>query len=165
MKRRTDPLAPLLPVAHIAAVGLVAAGTTLAAVLAMNDRATTEPVAATTKLVAIPEYAQRGESTSDAATFTDQVKINRVADIVNALPPAPTGVFHCPMDDGAGLELDFESGSSAVLEHASMRATGCGGTTITIGGKQSSRASSRQTIQEIQQVLGTNWQLLPKTFG
>ena len=166
MKRRTaDPLAPLLPVARLAAVGLVAAGATLAAVLAVNGHASAEPVAATSKLVAIPEYAQQPKRTTDSATFTDQAKIDRVAEIIDALPPAPTGAFACPIDVGGGLELDFESGSGAVLEHASMHATGCGGTTITIGGAQSERASGRNTIQEIQHILGTNWQLVPMPLG
>jgi hypothetical protein len=166
MKRRTaDPLAPLLPVARIAAVGLVAAGGSLAAVTALNDHASAEPVTTTAKLVAIPEYAQQAERTTSSATFTDQAKIDRVAEIINALPPAPTGVFHCPIDVGGGLELDFESGSGTLLEQASMHATGCGGTTITIGGTKSDRASGRDTIQEIQRVLGTNWQLVPTALG
>ena len=166
MKRRTaDPLAPLLPVARIAAVGLVAAGGSLAAVLAVDGHTSTEPVTAAAKLVAIPEYAQQAERTTASAIFTDQAKIDRVAEIINALPPAPTGVFHCPIDVGGGLELDFESSSGAVLEHASMHATGCGGTTITIGGARSDRASGRDTIQEIQRVLGSNWELVPTVLG
>jgi hypothetical protein len=166
MKRRTaDPLAPLLPVARIAAVGLVAAGGSLAAVSAVNDRTSAEPVTTAAKLIAIPEYAHKAEPTTTSAILTDQAKIDRVAEIINALPPAPTGVFHCPIDVGSGLELDFESGSGTILEQASMHATGCGGTTITIGASRSDRASSRDTIQEIQRILGTNWQLVPTVLG
>jgi hypothetical protein len=166
MKRRTaDPLAPLLPVARIAAVGLVAAGGSLAAVLAINNHTSAEPVTTTAKLVAAPEYARQVERTATSATFTDQAKIDRVAEIINGLPPAPTGAYACPADSGSGLKLDFESSSGTVLEEASMSATGCGGTTITIGGKQSNRASSRETVQEIQQILGTNWQLVPTMPG
>ena len=161
MKRRTaDPLAPLLPVARLAAVGLVAAGTTLAAVLAVDSDTSAAPVAATSKLVVIPEYARQAESTTGSVTFTDQATIDRVAEIINALPPAPTGALACPADFGGGLELAFESSSGAILEQVSMHATGCGGTTITIGGAKSDRASGRDTIQEIQQILGTNWQLV-----
>ncbi len=166
MKRRTaDPLAPLLPVARIAAVGLVAAGGTLVAVMAVNVQTSAEPVTAAARLVAIPEYSQQAQRTTGSATLTDQAKIDRVAEIINTLPPAPTGTFACPIDVGGGLELDFESSSGAVLEQASMHATGCGGTTITIGGAKSDRASSRDTIREIQRVLGTNWQLVPTVFG
>ncbi|HET9172040.1 MAG TPA: hypothetical protein VFN97_21590 [Actinospica sp.] len=167
MKRRTaDPLAPLLPVARLAAVGLVAAGATLAAVLSLDGHASVDPAAGMAKLVAIPRYPyQDAKHTTNSATITNQAEIARVAAIINNLPPAPTGIFNCPADFGGGLALDFESASGAMVEQATMRATGCGGTTITINGKQSDRASDRETLAEIQHILGTDWQLIPTFAG
>lgn len=175
MKRRmADPLAPLVPVARVTAVGLVAAAATLAATQGLTGHVSPEtatgptpsPAAtAITKLIAIPDYPGQAahSSGSTSATITDQAEITRVAALINALPPAPTGVFNCPMDTGGGLTLDFESSSGTIVEQAVMAATGCGGTTITIAGKQSARASGDDTIQRIQRILGTNWQvrLLP----
>ena len=163
MKRRAaDPLAPLLPVARLAAVGLVAAAGTLAAVLSTSDHASADPVTTASRLVAIPHfpYPVATRSTS-SVTITNQAEIDRVAAIINGLPPAPTGVFSCPADSGGALTLDFESDSGAMLEQASMGATGCGGSAVTIDGKQSNRASDRDTVAEIQRILGTDWQLIP----
>jgi hypothetical protein len=169
-RRTTDPLAPLVPVVRVAAVGLVAAGGSLIAVHALDTPASAQPATTaptnTAKLVAIPRYAEQAKRTTSSATVTDQAEITRVASIINALPPAPTGAFACPADFGAGLELDFESAGGTVLEQASMDASGCGGTSITINGaRQPDRASSLGTIQQIQGILGTNWQLLPKLPG
>jgi hypothetical protein len=164
MKRRTtDPLALLLPVASLAAVGLVAACGSLAAVQAATTHASTQPAPATsaTKLVAIPHYAQRAKRTTSSSTITNQAEINRVAEIINTLPTAPTGIFDCPDEIGGGLELEFESADGTVVERASMAATGCGGTSITIGSAQSERASGQDTIQQIQDIIGTHWQLIP----
>jgi hypothetical protein len=162
MKRRTvDPLAPLLPVARLAAVGLVAVGGTLAAVLAVDNHSSAEPVPTPSKLVAIPTYPPEVKGTTDSATITNQAEINRIAAIINSLPLAPTGVFACPADFGGALTLDFESDTGTILEQATMHPTGCGSTTITIDGKKSYRASDRGTVAEIQHILGTNWQLIP----
>ncbi|HWG27187.1 hypothetical protein [Actinospica sp.] len=169
-RRTTDPLAPLLPVVRVAAVGLVAAGGSLVAVHALDAPASaqlgaTAPTSAA-KLVAIPRYAEQAKRTTSSATITGHAKIARVAAIINALPPAPTGAFSCPADFGGGLELDFESTGGAVLEQVSMDASGCGGTSVTINGaRQPERSSSRDTIQQIQGILGTNWQLLPTLPG
>ncbi|MBR7830325.1 hypothetical protein KDK95_28745 [Actinospica sp. MGRD01-02] len=171
MKRRlADPLAPLVPVARVTAVGLVAAAATLAATQGLTTQVSSQPATGPTlslastaiaKLVAIPDYpGQSGRSsTSTSATVTDQTEIDRVATLINALPPAPTGIFNCPMDTGGGLTLKFESSSGTVVEQAVMAATGCGGTLITIAGKRMDRASGDDTIQQIQHILGTNWQL------
>lgn len=173
-RRIADPLAPLLPVARVAAVGLVAAGACLVAVHVVPTTASTSrgaasapPDTAAAKLVVIPQFAEDGtDQAAVSTTVTDRAEIARVAEIINALPLAPTGVFNCPMDVGGGLELDFEAADSAVVEQVSMHATGCGGTSIVISGEQQPRrASSFITIQQIASVLGTHWQLVPPLVG
>jgi hypothetical protein len=168
MKRRLAD--PLVPVARVTAVGLVAAAATLAATQGLTTHVSPQPATGLTpssastaiaKLVAIPDYPDQAarSSRSISATITEQTEINRVATLINNLPPAPTGVFNCLLDTGGGLTLKFESNSGTVVEQAVMDATGCGGTRITIAGKQSARASGEDTIQQVQHILGTNWQV------
>lgn len=170
-RRTADPLAPLLPVARVAAVGLVAVGACLVAVHVVPaptaaDAASAQPDTSAAKLVVFPQFAESGRQTAVSATITDRAEIARVAEIINALPPAPTGVFNCPIDVGGGLDLDFEAAGGAVIEQVSLHATGCGGTSITIKGEpQPQRASGLSTIHEIEGVLGTNWQLIPLPLG
>jgi hypothetical protein len=154
-------------VARVAAVGLVAAGACLLAVHvvpapASADVASALPDVGAAKLVVIPQFTESGaEQTAISATITDRAEITRVAEIVNTLPPAPTGIFNCPIDIGGGLDLDFETADGAVIKQVSLHATGCGGTSIVINGEQQPRrASDRSTIQQIQSVLGTNWQII-----
>lgn len=164
MKRRlADPLTPLLPVARVAVVGLVAAAGALIAVHAAASPAPAHPspTAAVRKLVATPSNPQLKTALAPM-TITDQAEITRVADIINALPPAPTGVFNCPVDWGARLRLDFESSDGKVVEQVSMEAGGCGGTEITLNGtKQPNRASGLDTIKQVEAVFGANWQFTP----
>jgi hypothetical protein len=158
-----DPLSPLVPVARVAAIGVVAAAGSLAAVhVVANPAASTTSPSIAAKLVATPKFPPYATHTTSSATFTDPAEIAQVLAIINALPPAPTGVVSCPMDVGSGLRLDFESTDGTLVEQATMAASGCGGTTITINGEQQpAKASGRDTIQRIQRILGTSWQLAP----
>lgn len=166
-RRTADPLAPLLPVARVAAVGLVVVGATLAAVHAVTSTASTQPPSTSAaRLVAIPHYPSQIKQATSSATITDQAEIARVAQIVNTLPPAPTGAFSCPFDWGYTFELDFESSSGAVLEHVVMYPGGCGGASVTIDGeRQPDRSSGLEPIQRIQGILGTHWQFTPPLPG
>lgn len=124
------------------------------------DRSPQQTIPATAKLVAIPEFPGSGGRGGASVTLTDRAQINRVAQIINALPAQPLGTFSCPIDTGGGLELDFESSSGAALAQVQMKTGGCGGVFVTTDAKQQpALASSDLTVQQIQDVLGTHWQL------
>ena len=181
MKRRTttDPLAPLLPVARMTAVGFVVVVATLAAVhvgtakptptLASDSTSTTiaattrpaeETVPAAAKLVAVPQIPGPDGRDGTSATFTDQVEINRVAAIIDALPTRAPGTYSCPNDTGGGLQLNFESSGGTVLAQVEIRTSGCGGAYVTTHGTQQPGLSAGpETTQQIQDTLGTHWQL------
>ena len=107
-----------------------------AVVVYLPERPAAETIPAAAKLVAIPELAGSGGRGSASATFTDRAEIDHVAGIINALPTQLVGTFNCAIDFGAGLELDFESAAGAVLAQVTMRAGGCGGTSVTTGGRR-----------------------------
>ena len=124
------------------------------------ERPAEETIPAAAKLVAVPEYPGPGGRDGAPATFIDQVEINHVAAILNALPAALSGTSSCPADTGGGLELDFESSGGAALAQVEIEASGCGGVFVTTGGTQQPVLSGgAETIQQIQAVLGTHWQL------
>jgi len=121
-----------------------------------------ETIPAAAKLVATPEFPRPKSSDGAPATFTDQTEISRVAQIINALPTIPIGTYSCPNDSGGGLSLDFESASGTILAQVSLMASGCGGTLVrTHGEQQPELAGGAATIQQIQAVLGTHWQVTP----
>ena len=124
------------------------------------DRPAQETIPTAAKLVAVPDFPGSGGRGGGSAIFTDQTEINRVAQIINALPTASLGTFSCPADNASGLDLKFESSSGTILAQVLMNASGCGGTAVSTAGKQQpTLASGAQTIQEIQDILGTRWQL------
>lgn len=131
-----------------------------AVVVYLPERSAAETIPAAAKLVAIPEIVGSGERGSTSVTFTVPGKIDRVARIINALPTQTLGTFSCPVDYGAALVLDFESGSGAVLAQVMIKAGGCGGVFVTADGqRQPELAGGAATIQQIQDVLGTHWPL------
>ena len=160
---------------RLAAVGLVATAGALAAVQINGNAISTSPAASShvitavdgttplwAKLVATPDFPGSDDH-SVSATVTDHAEIIRVAQILNALSTVPPGTYNCPMDNGAELDLDFESAGGTVLAQFKMSATGCGFVSVTIDGKQqTSRWGGRQAVAKIQSILGTHWQLTPK---
>ena len=127
------------------------------------DRPAQETIPAAAKLVATPEFPLGRARGNTSATFTDQAEIDRVARIINALPTATQGSYSCPDDTGGGLTLDFESSGGTITAKVTMQATGCGGTSIEAAGtQQPGLASGYETIQQIQNALGTHWQLRPQ---
>jgi hypothetical protein len=133
-------------------------------VVYLPQRPAQETIPAAAKLVAVPDLPGPGGRTGASATFTDQAEISRVAAIINALPTQPPGTYNCPADTGGGLELDFESSGSAALAQVEIRASGCGGVFVaTHGTRQPGLSGGAQALQQIQDVLGTRWQLTQPT--
>ena len=130
------------------------------------DRPAQETIPAAAKLVATPEFPLGRARGNTSATFTDQAEINRVARIINALPTSVPGAYSCPNDTGGGLTLDFESGGGTIIAKVTMQASGCGGTSVeTDGTQQPGLASDYDTLQQVQDALGTHWQLRPPLPG
>ena len=125
-------------------------------------RTAQETIPAAAKLVATPGFPWPKSDNGAPETFTDQSEISHVAQIINALPTIPLGTYSCPNDSGGGLSLDFESASGSVLVQVSLAASGCGGASVTTHGEQQpTLAAGAATIQQIQSVLGTHWQVAP----
>lgn len=121
-------------------------------------RAAQETIPVTAKLV-VTQIPPGETGNGGTVTTTDPSEIGRVAKIINGLPTAPLTPMHCPMDDGAGINLKFESASGNVLGVVTMGTTGCARTSIVIeGGKQPRLDSSLASVQQIEQVIGVHWQ-------
>jgi len=121
-----------------------------------------ETIPAAAKLVATPGFPWPKSDDGAPATFTDQTEISHVAQIINALRTIPLGTYSCPNDSGGRLALDFESAGGTILAQVSLMASGCGGTLVkTHGEQQPELAGGASTIQQIQSVLGTHWQVTP----
>jgi hypothetical protein len=67
-------------------------------------------------------------------TVTDPDRVRRLVSLVNGLPLFPPGVFSCPMDDDAGLKMEFlATAGGPRLATAFAKANGCGGVRLLIG--------------------------------
>jgi len=68
-------------------------------------------------------------------TVTDPAKVQRLVSLVNGLPLYPPGtVPSCPMDDGAGLRLEFlATAGGPRMATAFVKANGCGGMFLLLG--------------------------------
>ena len=129
-------------------------------VVYLPTRPAQETIPAAARLVAVPDFPGPGGRSGASATFTDQAGIDRVAAIINALPTQAPGLLYCPADTGGGLELDFESGDGAALAQVEIRASDCAGVSVTTHGTQQPGLSGgTQALQQIQDALGTHWQL------
>jgi hypothetical protein len=129
-------------------------------VVYLPQRPAQETIPAAAKLVAVPDLPGPGGRAGASAAFTDQAEISRVAAIINALPTQPPGTYNCPADTGGGLELDFESSGGAPLAQVEIRASGCGGVLVAArGARLPGLSGGAQALQQIQDVLGTHWQL------
>lgn len=118
-----------------------------------------ETIPVTAKLV-VTQIVPEGRGTGGTVTTTDPTEISRVAKIINGLPTAPAGPEYCPLNDGAGLTLRFESSSGTVLYVVNMQTTGCGGSTITVAGKwQPPLANGITADQQVVSAIGAHWQI------
>lgn len=133
----------------------------IAAVVYRPERTAQETVSGATQIVATPTFPGLGARAADATTVTNPSEIAQVEKIINALPTQPLGTFNCPEDTGGSLGLTFESGTGARLAQVQIAASGCGSATVTAGGKQQPElAGSGPTVQQIQTIIGTHWQLM-----
>lgn len=122
------------------------------------SRSARETIPVTAKLVVT--QTRPGETgNGGTVTTTDPGEIGRVAKIINGLPTAPRAPMNCPFDDGAGINLKFESASGNVLDVVTMETTGCTRASIVIeGAKQPQLESSLGAVQQTEQVIGAHWQ-------
>jgi hypothetical protein len=135
-------------------------------VVYLPTRPAQETIPAAAKLVAVPDFPGHGGRGGTPATYTDQAEIDRVAAIINALSAVPPGLFYCPADTGGSLELDFESGDGAKLAQVEIRASECGGVSVTTHGtRQPGLSSGIEALRKVQDVLGTHWQPAPVQTG
>jgi len=58
-------------------------------------------------------------------TVRDAAKAQAVYEATLDLPPPPSGIHHCPLDEGIHFHLTFRSGSEVVTQ-ADLQAGGCG---------------------------------------
>lgn len=116
------------------------------------------PLAA--KLIVVPTFPLGSDQNAPQLTITDPVRIARIEQIIDRLPKAPTGLTHCPFDDGAALALDFESAQNTTLADTVLEVAGCRRVQVSISGYDEPALShGRQAVAQIQTVLGTRWAL------
>ena len=119
-----------------------------------------ETIPVTAKLVVsqiLPGVAGNGGT----VTTTDPGVIGQVARIINGLPTAPLGPRYCPMNNGAGISLSFESSSGTVLYLVSLETSGCGGSAITVAGHpQPPLAGNVDAAGQVVSAIGAHWHLM-----
>ena len=123
-------------------------------------RAPQETIPVTAKLV-VTQIQPGGAGNGGTVTTTDPGEIGRVARIINGLPTAPLGPRYCPMSNGAGISLSFESSSGTVLYLVSLETSGCGGSAITVAGHpQPPLEGNIDAARQVVSAIGAHWQLV-----
>jgi hypothetical protein len=100
--------------------------------------------------------------------ITDPATIGRLVALVNGLSPFPPGVYSCPADDGAGVQLTYVSKvgagkagapitKSLVLAVALAKSAGCGGVQLTIDGTRTSLGWGPGAAQQALAISGMHW--------
>ncbi len=96
-------------------------------------------------------------------TIADPAKIGGVAGLVADLPPWPPGTYHCPDSDGVALVLTFRAHPGGpALATADLELNGCGGTYLTVGGKDyvlGRPGSARRFAAKVLAAAGVRWKL------
>jgi hypothetical protein len=94
-------------------------------------------------------------------TVTAPGQVRQLVSLVNGLPLSPPGIYHCPMDDGRGVQLTFLARpGGAVLATALAKANGCGGVALTIGHGQPTGLGWGSTVaQQVLTISGLRWRL------
>jgi hypothetical protein len=78
---------------------------------------------------------QGGKKPPKPATITNPAKVRELVALINGLPLASPGTFHCPADFGDSLTLTFRgSPHGPPLAVATVKLSGCQGMALTIGG-------------------------------
>lgn len=158
----------LLEAAVTAAPGGGSALRVDAIVTYLPTKSAAETIAVPVMLEVTPDYPGQGQGQQQGAAnpavapvkVTDPLKIAEITSLVNGLPAAPTGGMNCPMDNGSGLKVSFQSASGAPWAQADINASGCRTVTITVNGKaQPALSGGDQLTDQIISILGTHWQL------
>lgn len=123
-------------------------------------RPTTEALPRAAELIVVPTFPLGSNQNAPQLTVTDPARIARIEQIIDRLPKAPTGLTHCPFDNGAGLALDFESAQNTTLADAVLGVAGCQRVQVSISGyNEPALTGGSQAVAQIQAVLGTRWPL------
>jgi trimeric autotransporter adhesin len=154
----------LLEAAVTAAPGGGSALRVDAIVTYLPTKSAAETIAVPVTLEVTPDFPQGQQGISNAAVaplkVTDPVQIAEITSLVNGLPAAPAGGMNCPMDNGSGLKVSFQSASGAPWAQADINASGCRTVTVTVNGKaQPALSGGDQLTAQIISILGTHWQL------
>lgn len=124
------------------------------------DRPAGETLPAAARLVVAATDGFGPSHKTGGTAVTNAAQIDRIENLINGLQTAPRGAYSCPIDFGGELALDFESASGSVLAQVQIHVSGCGGASVTVGGKQEPDLSTpRDTAQEIQDIIGTHFSL------
>ena len=145
-------------------------GTTVLRVVADVDyvpsRPTSEVLPAASQLIVVPTFGVDGKQPAKEVTVTDPAEIARIEQIIDDLPKAPSGVFNCPLDNGAGMALDFEDAQNTTLADVVIGVRGCQRVQVSINGyNEPQLAGGGQAATQIQAVLGTDWDLTQLTVS
>ena len=126
------------------------------------DRPVAETLPAAARLVVTASNGYGPGHSTGSTTVTNAAQIKRVEDLIDGLPTAPQGAYSCPADFGGDLALDFDSASGSLLAQVQIHLSGCGGASVTIGGRHEPDLSAyRDTAQQIQSIIGTHFPLTP----
>ena len=108
--------------------------------------------------VTLPDDRGTTPTTLAPATTEDPATIARIMALIDSLPEVPPGRYSCPAAFGGSLDLVFRSASGATLAEAVDGFTGCGFTSVSIGGVQKrSVEGGTQLIVLVEQLLPTGW--------
>lgn len=116
------------------------------------------------RLVVVPDFGMnaKGAQTQPHAsgvTVTDPARIADVTRIINSLQLVDS-IRNCPLDDGSGLQLTFESADGATIAAAHADELGCRDISLRIGSSgplDLSGATTVPVIQQIETAIGTSW--------
>jgi hypothetical protein len=127
-----------------------------AQVIWLTTRPASERIPAGVRSVRI--VAQRpGQPASAPQTVTDAADVARIVSLVDRLPAAQPGAYSCPADPGPLVDLGFISGGANPrrLATAQADAGGCGGVSLSIGGRaQPALTGGPKLIGQLNALLG-----------
>ena len=106
-----------------------------------------------------------GRKPPSPVTVTDPAKVSAIAGLVAGQPPWPPGTYSCPMADGMAIDLAFRARPGGpALATAVLDLNGCGGTDLTVGGKDYDLGhpdSARPLAAKVLKAAGAPWKLPP----
>ena len=157
--------------------GAVGSALALPACTSVGPAARTSPRPALVPVAMIPDAARqvtlsmkysanaKGQKPPSPVTVTDSAKVGEVASLVDHLPPWPPGTYNCPPGDGTALILAFRAHQGGPsLATADLAMNGCGGTDVTVGGKDyfmGEPGSARRFAVKVLAAADVPWKLPP----